>query len=238
VNLRDAWEAQARNWEVWTRTPDHDSFWRGHADAFLDLVPAPCRLTLDLGCGEGRLARLLRERGHRVVGVDGAPTLARLAVGHEQPQPVAIADVAALPLRDRCADLAVAFMSLQDVDDMPAAVHEAARVLRPGAGLCLAIVHPVNSAGSFTGDDEDGPFVIERSYLDTFRYAEEVERDGLDMTFHSEHRPLEAYSRALEEAGFLVEAIREPPHPEDSRWRVEARWHRVPLFLHLRAVRR
>jgi hypothetical protein len=97
---------------------------------------------------------------------------------------------------------------------------------------------PGQFGGSFTSEDEDGPFVIEGSYLDTFRYAEEVERDGLDMTFHSEHRPLEAYSRALEEAGFLVEAIREPPDPEDARWRVKARWHRVPLFLHLRAVRR
>jgi hypothetical protein len=32
---------------------------------------------------------------------------------------------------------------------------------------------------------------------------------GIRLTFHSEHRPLEAYSRALEDSGLLIEAIRE-----------------------------
>jgi hypothetical protein len=52
------------------------------------------------------------------------------------------------------------------------------------------------------------------------------------MTFHSAHRPLDAYSRALERSGFLIEAIREVTvdDPED-------RWKRIPLFLHLRARR-
>ncbi|TMA36985.1 MAG: methyltransferase domain-containing protein [Deltaproteobacteria bacterium] len=48
-------------------------------DQFLALLPPPRRLTLDLGCGEGRLSRDLETRGHRVVGVDGSPTLVRLA---------------------------------------------------------------------------------------------------------------------------------------------------------------
>jgi ubiquinone/menaquinone biosynthesis C-methylase UbiE len=35
-------------------------------------------------------------------------------------------DAAALPLDGACADLAIAFMSLQDIDEMPAAIAEAA----------------------------------------------------------------------------------------------------------------
>jgi hypothetical protein len=61
----------------------------------------------------------------------------------------------------------------------------------------------------------------------------------LRLTFRSEHRPLEAYGRALEAAGFLIEAIREPRAPDsfvagDSAQR---RWQRIPLFLHIRAVK-
>jgi hypothetical protein len=36
------------------------------------------------------------------------------------------------------------------------------------------------------------------------------------MTFHSQHRPLETYFLALEEAGLLVEALREPGVPDQS----------------------
>jgi hypothetical protein len=59
------------------------------------------------------------------------------------------------------------------------------------------------------------------------------------VTFHSEHRPLEAYSLALEAAGLLVEAIREPKAPDELviRQPTQRRWQRIPLFLHLRAVK-
>jgi hypothetical protein len=59
------------------------------------------------------------------------------------------------------------------------------------------------------------------------------------MTFHSEHRPLEEYSRALEMAGMAVEAIREATVDGESAASrpSEARWLRIPLFLHLRARR-
>jgi 2-polyprenyl-3-methyl-5-hydroxy-6-metoxy-1,4-benzoquinol methylase len=65
--LRDLWEQQASNWTRWSREPGHDAYWRFHRDAFLRLVPAPGHLTLDIGCGEGRLLRDLAQRGHRVV---------------------------------------------------------------------------------------------------------------------------------------------------------------------------
>ncbi len=59
------------------------------------------------------------------------------------------------------------------------------------------------------------------------------------MTFHSEHRPIEAYSRALEAAGLLIEAIRETRTPDAvvAANPGKRRWQRIPLFLHLRAVK-
>src|SRR5207244_2424247 len=96
------------------------------------------------------------------------------------------------------------------------------------------VVHPLNSAGQFDGarDDATAPFVIAGSYLGAFDYVDEVERRGLAMPFHSRHRPLEAFSRALENAGFLIDTVREVTVDD-----VQDRWARIPMFLHVRAVR-
>ena len=123
-----------------------------------------------------------------------------------------------------------------DIDAMPAAVSEIARVLRPGGKLCAAIVHPINSAGNFTHKAADAPFVIEGEYLRPFAYSDTIERDGLSMTFHSQHGPLEAYFLALEAAGLLVETLREPSVPDHAiATEATRRWQRLPLFLHIRA---
>jgi SAM-dependent methyltransferase len=239
ATLRDEWERHARDFAAWVRKPGHDSYWRFHRQQFLELLPPPGRLTLDIGCGEGRLSRDLAALGHRVVGLDASPTLIELARAAAPALPFKLADAAALPCEDGSADLAVLFMSLQDIDDMPGALGEAARVLEPGGRLCVAIVHPINSAGRFDLDEASSPFTIRGSYLEAHRTVDVVERDGLAMTFHSEHRPLEAYSRALEAAGFLIEAIREHAVPDGAFSRPSGkRWQRLPLFLHLRAVRR
>jgi SAM-dependent methyltransferase len=238
MNLRERWESQAGQWLAWARAPGHDSFWRYHREQFGRLLPAPGALTLDIGCGEGRLSRHLTSEGHRVVGLDASPSLIAAARSADRAIDFVRADAAALPLADACADLAIAFMSLHDIDAMPAAVREIARVVRPGGRFCMAIVHPLNSAGRFASLAPDAPFVIHGSYLDQFTFSDVVERDGLSMTFHSVHRPLQSYFEALEAAGLLIERLREPSVPEAIVTRDSSRcWLRVPLFLHLRCLR-
>jgi len=122
-------------------------------------------------------------------------------------------------------DLAIAYMSLQDVDDLRGAVGEIARVLEPGGRLCLAIVHPLNR-----------PAEALEGYFDEHRFAEQFERDGLSMTFESVDRPLEAYTRALTDTGFFIEQLREPKPTEavlDREPRL-AKAARRPYLLHIR----
>lgn len=239
VRMKQGWERQAGNWARFTRTPGHD---RAHEDinlpALRQLLPSPGCRTLDFGCGEGRTGRVLQSLGHHVVGIDASPSMVELARSEAGPK-VLVADGASLPFGNEIFDLVVAYMVLHDVDNLPGAVAEIARVLEPGGRLCAAIVHPLNSAGKFDGSDGDAPFVISGSYADASPVCDTVDRDGVRLTFHSEHRPLEAYSQALESAGLLVEAIREPR--ADDRLvagkQVDRRWTRVPLFLHFRAVK-
>jgi SAM-dependent methyltransferase len=232
MSLRDAWEEHASDWVRWAREPGHDSYWKFHRDPFVELLPAPGRLTVDLGCGEGRLSRDLSRLGHTVLAVDASPTLVEAARAADRELEVVLADAARLPLPDGAASLVVAFMSLMDIDDMAGAVREAARVLEPSGHFVAAVVHPINSAGQFSSRDADSPFAIEGSYFERRRYRDEIERAGLRMTFESIHHTFEDYLRAVIDADLRIDAVREISDPDD------ARWSRVPLFLHLRAVKR
>jgi SAM-dependent methyltransferase len=236
ADLRAAWEEHAPKFIAWARAPRHDSYWLFHRDQFFELLPPPGRRTLDLGCGEGRLARDLKALGYDVVAVDLSPTMLAAAKEADPELEAHLADAADLPFDEGSFDLVVAFMSLQDMDDIDGAIREAARVLEPGGSLCLAVVHPLASAGHFTGDDASSPFVIEGSYLESFRYSDSFVRDGLEMTFVSERRPIQAYVNALAEAGLVVERLRETDVPDSGIVRPRSRrWQRIPLFLHLRA---
>jgi SAM-dependent methyltransferase len=238
ADLAAAWERNARTWIAWARAEGHDSYWRFNRDLFLEVVPRPGRRTLDLGCGEGRLSRDLKALGHEVVGVDLSETM--LASAHEADPAIEThkADAAELPFADASFDCVVAFMSLQDIERLDESVAEVARVLEPGGTFCIAIVHPMNSAGLFEEDDADSPFRITGSYLDTSYYADEIERDGLGLEIVSMHRPLESYAAALMKAGLLIEELREPRLPESGLQTDRGRrWQRIPLFMYLRAVR-
>ena len=132
MSLRDAWEEEARNWVAWARAPGHDSYWRFHRDRFLELLPAPSGLTLDLGCGEGRFPRDLKARGYEVIGVDASKTLIEHARLADPDGDYRVADAAKLPFADASVQLVTALLSLHDMDDMDGAIAEAARVLVPG----------------------------------------------------------------------------------------------------------
>jgi len=212
MSLSDAWEPQATAWATLTR-----SGWNPYErwlPAFLELVPAPGRRTLDVGCGEGTVARELAALGH-AVGLDVSPSLVALAREAAPDADFVVGDATALPFEDGAFDLVLAVNVLMNVDDLDAAVAEAARVLAPGGRLCVSIVHPVYSAGD--------------AYLEPRVYEERHERHGVRLVLRNAHRPLEAYSRTLERAGFLVEAIREP--------RLGGRFALTPMFVFLRAVK-
>lgn len=181
------------------------------------------------------MTRHLAALGHSAIGIDVSPALVAAARDLDPSIDIRIADAAAIPLPDSSVDLAIAFMSLHDIDPMSETVAEASRVLEPGGRFCFSIVHPLNSAGSFE-DASGARFTIRESYLASFHYSNSVEREGLKMTFSSIHRPLEAYFKALEDANLVVETLREPTIPADAASSdADRRWRRLPLFLHVRA---
>jgi SAM-dependent methyltransferase len=234
ASLTESWEEQAERWIRWARTPGLDDYYEQYnLPSFLELLPSPGQRTVDLGCGEGRVSRALRDRGHRIVGVEPSRSLVRAA--HEAAPGIALARGRgdAVPLVAGCADLVVCFMVLQDVDDLTAVCGEIARLLTPDGVACTAIVHPIASSGF---PDPDGEFQYVGRYLDVMRNEVRVERQGVDFTFHSAHRPIEHYSRAFEAAGLVIEALREPALSEElvARHPRLARHRLLPNFIYFR----
>jgi SAM-dependent methyltransferase len=218
----------------WVRTPGHDTYDKFHRDVFRRLLPEPAGRCLDVGCGEGRLPRDMKSWGYEVVGVDVSQTLIRYAREADPVGEYLVVDGASLPFDEETFALVTAFMSLHDMDDGHSAASHMARVLRRGGRLCIAIVHPMSSAGRFESRDADARFVIDGSYTTPRTYADPVERAGLPMTFSSRHRPLQAYFDMLTDAGLVIERVVEVA---DTTAEPGSRWRRLPLFLQLRATK-
>jgi ubiquinone/menaquinone biosynthesis C-methylase UbiE len=168
-------------------------------------------MVLDLGCGEGRAGRELRQLEYRVIGADRSPTLVSAAAASCPAMPVVLADAAALPFPDDSTDLVVACMSLLDVDDFHGAVGEIARVLRPAGNLCMTVVHPFSSAQDEQAM-QSASFQFSQPYLQPRRYADRHQSHPPlchGMTFTSMHRPLSDYTSALFAHGMVLSALTE-----------------------------
>lgn len=146
---------------------------------------------------------------------------------------------AALPIESAVADLVVLFMVVTDVDDLVATIEEAFRVLVAGGRLCMAMGHPLQGIGDFSGDDRDGPYVIQRPYFESRRLTYWAERAGQRVGLNFTHRPLSAYTAALSSAGFLIESLTEPcpGHELDEHLSDFSQRRTIPSLLHLRAVK-
>jgi SAM-dependent methyltransferase len=111
----------------------------------LDRIPAG--RAIDVACGTGRHTTWLAERGHAVVGVDSSPAmLARARANATRGTRVgfARAELTRLPIADAAADLVVCALALTHHPDLPAALAEFARVVRPGGHIVLSDIHVVS----------------------------------------------------------------------------------------------
>ena len=141
----EAWNAAAHDWAhriregMGGRVHLHDA-------SIYELLPPPRGLTLDVGCGEGRLTRELSARGYEVVGVDASTALVEEARSADPSGRYEVASIDSLPFADGAAGLAVCVNVLPHVDDLQAAGAELARVLAPGGTFLIGTIHPVAQA--------------------------------------------------------------------------------------------
>jgi len=196
---------------------------------------------LDLGCGDGQIARALAAQGANVLGVD--PTQLHIDVAIERgggPQYL-LGGATDIPADDNSFDAVVACLVFEHIDQMDEAMTEVARVLKPRGQFSFFLNHPLlQTPGSGWIDDHIidppeqywriGPYLVETESI------EEVEKD---VYIRFIHRPLSWYVNALIANGMTIERMVEPSPPAGFLARAPeyALAHTVPRLLYLRATK-
>ncbi|MNV43220.1 Malonyl-[acyl-carrier protein] O-methyltransferase [compost metagenome] len=227
------WAAVADQWIAWAGTPGHDAFW-AYRDGFVNYLGAGSGRALEIGCGEGRISREARALGYQVTATDAVAAMVDAASAAQSADSYAVAPAAALPFADGAFDLVIAYNVLMDVDDVPAALREARRVLAPGGTLFVSIVHPFRDRGRFADKSAGAPFIVEGTYYGREHFDGVESRDGLSMHFAGWSLPLQDYMAALESAGLAIVSLREP-QPDAASTEQLRQWSRMPMFLWIKA---
>ncbi len=212
ISDRSLWETHAGWWQ--------DAFTEGaDAEYTEQIVPlvaqhlAGATSVLDVGTGEGQLARVAAGAGARVVGVD--PSWGQLTeAARRGGGPVYLrAEAVSLPFSDGAFDAALACLVFEHIEGVDAAIAEVGRVLRPGGRFLFFLNHPLLQVpGSGWIDDHilGEQYWRVGSYLREDTSDEEVEKD---VVIPFVHRPLSRYINAMATAGLLVRRMEEPPPP-------------------------
>ena len=103
---------------------------------------SPAGDALDAACGTGRHTAYLRDRGHRVIGIDATPEMLEKARARVPEADLRRGELESLPLEDASVDLAVCALALSHLPELATSIAELARVLRPGGRLILSDLHP------------------------------------------------------------------------------------------------
>jgi 2-polyprenyl-3-methyl-5-hydroxy-6-metoxy-1,4-benzoquinol methylase len=196
-----SWHANATQWARAVQSGSIASRKLVTDRAIIDAVSGlrPSRV-LDLGCGEGWLARTLGELGIQVTGVDAVPELITEAmrIGGAEFQLQSYADIAGRRWRSAPFDAAVCNFSLLGKESVESLLGTLGAYLEDAGHLIVQTLHPVAACGS-------------NPYRDGWR-AGSWQGFGAEFSDPAPwyFRTLESWFSMLQQSGFDVRECREP----------------------------
>ncbi len=181
---------------------------------------------LDIGCGNGALARRLAILGARVIAIDFSDQMIEMARRRGKPEGMAI-DYQLCDATDEAAlmrlgagrfDALVCAMTLMDMPTLEPLFRAAGQLLRSGGRFVFATMHPAFNSNNpiFLHEKEDRDGLVSeqyavkiRSYLD-MPPVKGSGAPGEPSPHIYYHRPLEALLAPAFAAGFALDGLLEP----------------------------
>jgi ubiquinone/menaquinone biosynthesis C-methylase UbiE len=188
----------------------------------MDIKKDEC--VLDMACGQGFFSRELAKAGAAVSASDISSEL--IAIAKERSLGMAIEYFIAPAskqqgIKDSCCDKAVCVLALQDMADMPGAIKEVSRILKPGGIFCAVINHPafrIPKRSAWSLDEKTGvQFRRVDEYMSESRVSLDVHPGTSEETTTYFHRPLQSFFKAFEKAGFVVTRLEEWTSNKESQ---------------------
>ncbi len=195
---------------------------------------------LDIGCGQGILARAL-PKSSSYVGLDSSPSL--IAKARKLSKHTFLIQDACLPftLQEQAFSHAVILLALQNMKDPLPVFENAARHLIDHGQLILILNHPCFRIPRQSGWTIDEKKQLQSRRIDRYMTPMEIPiathpGHGKDSsTSLSYHLPISAYSEALCKAGFCLDKIEEWCSDKTSSGKASRRENRArqefPLFI-------
>ncbi|HZU65770.1 MAG TPA: class I SAM-dependent methyltransferase [Ktedonobacteraceae bacterium] len=191
-------------------------------------------VTLDAGCGEGYLSRILARRGAKVTGIDISARLIEIARAKDPQDAITyqVADLSLpLPAYENHFDLVVSHLVLNDVFDYQGFLRTLGSVTKSGGHLVFSMNNPYS-------------FVVRSHISDYFESGKKcayrgMAEEGVKVYFY--HRTLQEYIDACLLAGFQLQRLVDVPTHEGffkrrSDTLIPAGYH-FPFFMILSFVK-
>lgn len=218
------------------------------------VAPEPGMAVLDIACGQGFFSHAAAAAGARVTGIDIAPELVAIAkkhAGHSEDFHVMSADDLSR-LGSASYDAAYCVLAIQNIEHMPKALKEAGRVVKKGGRLVLVLNHPafrIPGKSSWGVDEAAGvqyrrvdEYISESRKAMDMKPGQTAQKGSPSELTYSFHRPLQAYSKSLANAGFAILRIEEwVSHKQSEKGPRKAMEDKarkeIPIFMCLECVR-
>ncbi len=191
----------------------------GIDSALRDLLGAGKGPCLEIGCGTGEWAAMVRGLGWTPIGVDLSAGMLSHARGR---LPIAQADAVHLPVTSSAVAAAITVMVHTDMPRYPDVLREVTRVLRPGGSLVHVGVHPC-FCGGFADRSDTAAVMIGPGYLDGNWTTESWTNQGVRDKVGAAHWPLPDLMHAFLDVGLMIERLFEGGAPVPTVLAIRAR---------------
>ncbi len=250
----ESWSANAEVWDqlMGEGSPFQEEIVNPSLFEIMPMIKLPMRI-LEIGCGNGHLARKLAKSGAHVTAIDGSPEAIRIA---KERTSSALDDRLEFLSLDACNpnsyeqfeqlfDLVICNMAFMDIADIQSVFFNVIDVLHVGGSFIVTQTHPCfeKAVGPIFCDmvQENGNVshkygVKVSKYLSTFAMKVKAV-PTLPEEHYFFHRPLSKIFSWAFNAGFVLDRFKEAAFSEDSALTEHRGWHyltEVPVVAAMR----